>query len=156
MVFQFIMIGNDKRMHLSLTETGNNHVFFFLLSFSYLPSSLILFFPKLFQLKLPSKTLTLLWSLLLMEAILVFWRESGRGSPLTWTESSSSLCRPWLSTDRSSQARSSLGASYLNHHMRQLSLVHKSELRIRSNEPAGGKEVQNDMQKLLFWGNKTL
>lgn len=46
MVFQFIMIGNDKSMHLSLTETGNNYVFFFLLSFSYLPSSLILFFPQ--------------------------------------------------------------------------------------------------------------
>lgn len=98
----------------------------------------------------------LLWSLLLMEAILVSWKESGQGSPLTWIESSSSLCRPWLNMDMNSPACSSLGAFGLNHHIKATQLSAQILTTVyKADKPAGGEEVQNDMQKPLFWENKT-
>lgn len=101
-VVLFLIIGNHKDIHFSLfpyyPKIGSNFIFFSLLPFLTHP----IFFPKLFQQKLLSKILMLLWSLLLMVAILVFWRASGQGSPLIWIESSSSLCRPSLSMDMNS------------------------------------------------------
>ena len=92
-----------------------------------------------------------------MEAILVFWRESGQDSPLTWIESSSSLCRPWLNMDMNSLACSSSGAFCLNHRIKAAQLTAQILITVyKANKPAGGEEVQNDMQKLLFGVTKQL
>lgn len=53
------------------------------------------------------------------------------------------------------QACSYLGAFGLNCHIKATQLSAQIFTVYKADKPAGGEDVQNDMQKLLFLGNKT-
>lgn len=59
--------------------------------------------------------------------------------------------------DMNSPACSSLGAFGLNHHIKATQLSAQILTTVyKADKPAGGEEVQNDMQKPLFWKTKQL
>lgn len=54
-----------------------------------------------------------------------------------------------------SLACSSLGAFCLNHHVKAAQLSAQILTTVyKADKPASGEGVQNDMQKLLFWGKQ--